>query len=36
MSNSVLLEFFYICLGLLMYLVAFNIIKEPNSPAKNC
>lgn len=34
MSNSILLEVFYICLGLLMYLVAFNIIKDPNSPAR--
>ncbi len=34
MSNSVLLEIFYVCVGLLMYLVAFNIIKDANSPAR--
>lgn len=34
MSNSVLLEIFYVCVGLLMYLVAFNIIKDSNSPAR--
>lgn len=34
MSNSILLEVFYVCVGLLMYLVAFNIVKNPNSPAR--
>jgi len=34
MSNSVLLEIFYVCVGLLMYLVAFNIVKDPNNPAR--
>ncbi|MBU3803508.1 MAG: DUF979 domain-containing protein [Candidatus Cellulosilyticum pullistercoris] len=34
MSNSILLEVFYVCVGLLMYLVAFNILKDPNSPAR--
>lgn len=32
MSNQTLLEIFYVCVGLLMYLVAFNIIKDTNSP----
>ena len=34
MSNSILLEVFYVCVGLLMYLVAFNIVKDPNSPTR--
>lgn len=34
MSNSILLEVFYVCVGLLMYLVAFNIVKDPSSPAR--
>lgn len=34
MSNQALLEIFYVCVGLLMYLVAFNIIKDANSPAR--
>lgn len=34
MSNSILLEVFYVCVGLLMYLVAFNIVKDSNSPAR--
>lgn len=34
MNNSVLLEVFYVCVGLLMYLVAFNIIKDRTSPAR--
>ena len=34
MSNSVLLEIFYVCIGLLMYLVAFSIIKDRTSPTR--
>ena len=34
MNNATLLEIFYVCVGLLMYLVAFNIIKDTNSPAR--
>ncbi len=34
MNNSVLLEIFYVCVGLLMYLVAFNIIKDHTSPTR--
>ena len=34
MNNATLLEIFYVCVGLLMYLVAFNIIKDPNSPSR--
>ena len=34
MNNSVLLEIFYVCIGLLMYLVAFNIIKDRTSPTR--
>lgn len=34
MSNSILLEIFYVCVGLLMYLVTFNIVKNPNNPAR--
>lgn len=34
MSNTVLLEIFYVCVGLLMYLVAFNVIKDSNNATR--
>lgn len=34
MSNQTLLEIFYVCVGLLMYLVAFNVVKDATSPAR--
>lgn len=34
MNDSILLEIFYVCIGLLMYLVAFDIMKDRTSPAR--
>ncbi|MBP3887007.1 MAG: DUF979 domain-containing protein [Cellulosilyticum sp.] len=34
MSNGLLLEIFYVVVGLLMYLVAFNVFKHKENPAR--